>query len=128
VIWYDNRDGNSEIYYKRDPTGNPVSIVNINPELPKENSLSQNYPNPFNPATNLRFEIPELRFVKLVIYDALGKEVTTLVNEQLQPGTYEAEWDASNYPSGIYYYRIVLLSDNPSTHYFTETKKMILIK
>jgi hypothetical protein len=59
--------------------------------------------------------------VRLVIYDILGREIATLVNQQLKPGTYEVEWDASNYPSGVYFYKLL-------TSEFIETKKMVLIK
>ncbi len=106
-----------------------VGIKQISNEVPKEYNLYQNYPNPFNPVTKIKFAIPLSRGVsegrgvlaRLVIYDILGREITTLVNEQLQPGTYEVEWDGSNYCSGIYYYSLV-------TTEFVETKKMVLIK
>jgi hypothetical protein len=86
----------------------------------------QNYPNPFNPTTNVRFNIPPLKGVRgmmthLVLFDILGKEIQTLINEKLQPGTYEVEWNASNYPSGVYFYSLTAGD-------FKETKKMILIK
>jgi len=127
VFWTDNRDGNGEIYYKRDPTGNPIGIQTISTEIPHNFSLSQNYPNPFNPVTKIRFSIPaslsfgERRGVRLLIYDLHGREVATLVNEQLKPGTYEAEWNAANYSSGVYFYSLI-------TEGFTSTKKMILVK
>jgi photosystem II stability/assembly factor-like uncharacterized protein len=97
-----------------------------NNEIPAEFSLSQNYPNPFNPTTKIRFAIPsnvksEMSNVKIIIYDALGREVQTLVNENISPGTYEVDFDGSNLPSGVYYY--TLISDS-----FTETKRMVLIK
>jgi len=88
---------------------------------PDSYSLSQNYPNPFNPKSNIKFQIAKSGEVKLVIFDVLGREVTTLVNEQLQPGTYEAEWDAVNYPSGVYFY-ILTTSD------YSEKRKMVLVK
>ena len=139
VVWQDNRDGNAEIYYKRNPTGNPIGIININAEIPKEFSLYQNYPNPFNPMTKIKFEIPPLNLplsggdgegVLLKIYDILGREVETLVNEQLKHGTYEIDWDATNYPSGVYFYQLTVSSDasTPLSAAFTETKKMVLIK
>jgi hypothetical protein len=128
TVWQDNRDGNYEIYYKRNPTGNPTGIVNINAEIPVEYSLSQNYPNPFNPSTKIKFAIPVCHssgswnpVITLKIFDLLGREVATLVNEQLSPGTYETEWNPSNYPSGVYFYTL-------KTNGYTETKKMILIK
>ena len=103
-----------------------VGLNQISTEIPQVFSLSQNYPNPFNPSTKIKFSLPadvkrEKSVVKLIIYDALGREVTTLVNEQLQPGTYEADWDASNYPSGVYFYKL-MAGD------FVTTKKMVLIK
>lgn len=102
-------------------TSFPVGINVISTEIPDKFNLGQNYPNPFNPTTKFEFQIAEYGLLKLTIYNALGKEVTILVNQQLQPGTYETDWDASAYPSGVYYYRIE--SGN-----FTETKKMVLIK
>jgi len=83
--------------------------------------LLQNYPNPFNPSTNLEFGISDLGFVSLKIYDLLGKEVITLVNEVLSPGTYKYTFDASDLSSGIYYYK--LEADG-----FTDTKRMTVLK
>jgi len=121
VCWNDNRDGNEEVYYKKNALSVPVGIVSANNEIPLNYSLTQNYPNPFNPITNIEFSIPNAGITKLVIYDALGREVETLVNSELNPGTYSAVWDASKYNSGVYFYRL-------TTGNFTETKKMILVK
>ncbi len=102
-------------------------ITPVSTEIPKEFSLSQNYPNPFNPTTKIRFQIPLSRGVSagrgvlLVVYDMLGREVITLVNEKLKPGTYEVNWNAERQPSGTYFYRLV-------TGEVTITKKMILVK
>lgn len=82
---------------------------------------SENYPNPVNPVSKFGFRIADFGSVKLTIYDAIGKEIIALVNEELKPGTYEVSWNAPSYPSGVYYYK--LESDK-----FTETKKMVLIK
>ena len=110
-----------------------LSTKTLSEEIPQSFSLSQNYPNPFNPVTKIKFAIPLSRGVsegrgvlaKLIIYDILGREVTTLVNEQLNPGTYEVEWSAtgggSNYPSGVYFYKLI-------TEGYSETRKMVLIK
>jgi photosystem II stability/assembly factor-like uncharacterized protein len=102
-----------------------VGITNISGELPMNFSLSQNYPNPFNPATAIKFSIPPSKgargMTRLIIYDILGREITTLVNEQLSPGTYEVEWVAGNYPSGVYFYKL-------KTVEFVETRKMVLVK
>jgi photosystem II stability/assembly factor-like uncharacterized protein len=107
-------------------TAGMTPILGIGNSVPEVYSLSQNYPNPFNPVTRIKFSIPHLevafmRPVQLMVYDALGKEVAILVNQQLEPGTYEADWDASEYPSGVYYYQLQSGS-------FTETKKMVLVK
>ncbi|MBN8569123.1 MAG: T9SS type A sorting domain-containing protein [Ignavibacteria bacterium] len=83
--------------------------------------MSQNFPNPFNPATSIKFNLPVKSHVTLKVYNGLGKEIIELVNEQKPEGSYEVKFDASNLPSGVYYYKMV--SDN-----FSETKKMILIK
>ncbi|MGD8780540.1 MAG: T9SS type A sorting domain-containing protein [Ignavibacteria bacterium] len=89
--------------------------------LPATYALEQNYPNPFNPSTTIRFSTPEATNVKIVVFDALGREVTTLVNEELNPGNYNVDFDAANYSSGIYLYRI-------ETSNFVQVKKMILLK
>jgi hypothetical protein len=115
----------------------PIGIVNNSNQVPIKFSLSQNYPNPFNPKTKIRFDVgpplnPLLRKegtgVVLKIYDILGREVATLVNEKLQPGHYEVEWDASqavgmgtSYPSGVYFYKLTAGD-------FAATKKMVLLK
>jgi len=101
-------------------------IFNTSTEISKQFILSQNYPNPFNPQTKIKFAVPsdvkgQTTNVKLVIYDLLGREVATLVNEELKPGTYEADWDASNFSSGVYFYKII-------SNEFVETKKMVLMK
>ena len=110
-----------------------TGINKISANIPSAFSLSQNYPNPFNPSTKIKFSLPlpskgGAMEVSLIIYDVLGKEITSLISPLwggqeglLSPGTYEAEWDASNYASGIYYYRL-------SAGDFSETKKMILLK
>ena len=117
--------------------GGPISIKPISTRIPNRFILYQNYPNPFNPSTKINFEIPLNKgggfsrglFTRLTIYDLLGREVTTLVNEQLKPGTYEVEWDATNYPSGVYFYKLIVTdaSASLSTSY-SETKRMVLIK
>ena len=103
-------------------TNGGLSFVNpISYNVPDKFSLYQNYPNPFNPVTRIKFDITKREAVKLKIFDLLGREIKTLVNEQLQPGTYEFEWDGTKYSSGIYFYEII--SDK-----YTETRKMVLIK
>ena len=98
-----------------------VGINQISSAVPEQFRLSQNYPNPFNPSTKIRFEISELSQTKLFVYDALGSVVANLVNDRLQPGIYEAEFNASKISSGAYFYKL-------ESNGFIETKKMLLIK
>ncbi len=104
-----------------------TGIQLISSDIPTQFSLSQNYPNPFNPVTKIKFDIPPLSStgegpgVRLVIYDILGREIAVLVNDHLKPGKYELVWDGTNYPSGVYYYRL-------ESQYFTLARKMLLIK
>ncbi len=102
-------------------TATVIGIQNISSEIPSNYKLYQNFPNPFNPKTIIKFQIPNSSDLKLIIFDVLGREVVTLVNETLNAGTYEVEFDGTNLPSGIYLY--VIKADN-----FTDTKKGILIK
>src|SRR4030095_14041725 len=86
-----------------------TGIVSINPvvnTIPENFMISQNYPNPFNPSTKIRFEIPELRFVQLKVYDDLGWQVKTLINAELKQGIYELNFDAATLPSGVYFYKL----------------------
>jgi len=103
-----------------------ISVDEKTNTLPSEFALMQNYPNPFNPSTTIKYSIPTVgkghaSSVRLIVYDILGREVTTLVNKQQQPGNYEVVFDASKLPSGTYFYRLQSGS-------FVETKKMILLK
>jgi len=100
---------------------NLLGLTQTQTGVPKTYSLSQNYPNPFNPSTNIKFDLPKAGIVKLVIYDVLGREVKTLVNEYKQAGEFNIQFDASNIASGVYFYRI-------EANDFTATKKMLLIK
>lgn len=99
----------------------PVGIGYEINDLPLEFSLLQNYPNPFNPNTVISYQLPGSSIVILKVFDILGNEIETLVNEEKQPGTHEIEFDGKGFPSGIYFYQ--LKADN-----FVETKKMILLK
>jgi hypothetical protein len=113
-------------YYHDFPVCIPIGIQPISTEVPDRFMLCQNYPNPFNPVTKIRFSLPSpseggVQAVKLIIYDILGREIAILANEQLQPGTYEVEWNAENYPSGVYFYTL------SAGNYFN-SKKMILLK
>jgi hypothetical protein len=103
----------------------PVTALEEN-LMPSEIQLHQNYPNPFNPSTKIKFEIPDQdrndkALVTLKVYDILGREVATLVNEEKPAGEYELEFNAANLPSGIYFYQL-------KAGEFTETKKMVLLR
>jgi hypothetical protein len=99
----------------------PSGVETVNLEIPDDYNLFQNYPNPFNPSTIIKFQLPVRSRVTLKIYDALSNEVETLLNEELGSGSYNIEFNAMNYASGIYFYRL-LAGD------FVQTKKMILMK
>lgn len=103
------------------PNSTPIGIQPIGSNVPKNYSLAQNYPNPFNPSTKIAFDIPRASFTRLTIFDILGREIASPVNEQLIPGHYEVNFEASSYPSGVYFYRL-------STNEFVETKRMMIIK
>jgi len=98
-----------------------IGINNISNEIPVNYSLKQNYPNPFNPETNIRFEIQKAGNVSLKVYDITGKEISTLVNGYLKPGIFEVQFDAKNFTSGIYLYKLTVND-------FMSVKKMMLIK
>ncbi len=103
-----------------------VNYLNVNTAvnenvIPGSFGLFQNYPNPFNPSTTIKFTIPFSKKVTLKIFNSLGQEVETLINEIKNSGTYNIIWNASAYPGGVYYYEL-------NTEGFRETKKMILVK
>ncbi|MEO8210040.1 MAG: T9SS type A sorting domain-containing protein [bacterium] len=107
---------------------NPVSNI-----IPDNYSLHQNYPNPFNPNTIINYEIPvnvkhETSNVRLTIYNSLGSEISTLVSEKQNAGSYSVRFDGANYPSGIYYYKLSISTSSGQTDNFTDVKKMILLK
>ena len=108
-------------------TCGPIGIHNISSEVPKNFRLLQNYPNPFNPVTNISFMMPEAGFAELKVFDILGREIAVLVNNELKPGTYNYDWNASNFASGVYFYRLEV-SDPSASLRVSETKKMVLIK
>lgn len=99
---------------------NPTDVKDKN-NPPAQFVLEQNYPNPFNPTTNIRFQISNFGFTSLKVYDVLGREVTTLISEEKNPGNYVVKFKAADLTSGIYFYRL-------ETNEFVQTKKMILMK
>jgi hypothetical protein len=119
-------DGNLYNFYTNGTTQTYTLLKTITDIVQEEHqlqkfSLNQNYPNPFNPGTIIKYEIPERSLVTIKVFDVLGNEVATLVNEEKAIGNYEVEFDATNLPSGIYFYQL-------KTNNFTQTKKMILLK
>ncbi|MDP2039038.1 MAG: T9SS type A sorting domain-containing protein, partial [Ignavibacteria bacterium] len=100
-----------------------VTGINEDKTLPTKFFLGQNYPNPFNPSTTINYQLPTAGYVTLKVYDVLGREVATLVNEYQQAGTYNSQFAIRNYQlhSGVYFYR--LKAGN-----FVQSKKMILLK
>ena len=115
--------GDPTIVLKFDPL---ASAKPINKDIPSDYMLSQNYPNPFNPSTKIKYSTPEsvkneMSNVKIIVYDILGREVATLVNEQQSPGNYEVIFNANKLPSGTYFYQLTAGS-------FVQTKKMLLLK
>lgn len=122
--------GNTGHILKTTNGGITTAVNNISNTIPDSYSLYQNYPNPFNAVTKIRFEVPSTfssphglggDLITLSVFDITGREVQTLVNERLSPGTYSVDWNASEFPSGVYFYRLQAGS-------FTETKRMTLIK
>ncbi|MCU0414059.1 MAG: T9SS type A sorting domain-containing protein, partial [Ignavibacteriaceae bacterium] len=119
-VWMDNRTGIYQIWTV------PIEISSVDveqtPEIISEFSLEQNYPNPFNPSTKIKFRIANSEFVSLKVFDSLGNEVSVLLSEKKEPGTYEVEFSAKGgSASGIYFYQLRAGS-------FTDTKKMILLR
>ncbi|TRZ64397.1 T9SS C-terminal target domain-containing protein [bacterium] len=98
-----------------------TGINNISSNVPKEYKLYNNYPNPFNPVTRIKYDLPKSSIVKIILYDILGREVEIIVNEKQNAGTFEITFNASQYPSGVYFYRL-------TTEGFSETKRMLLVK
>ena len=98
-----------------------LAVQNVSNEIPSEYSLSQNYPNPFNPNSKISYKLRVSSYAKLVVYNIMGKEISTLVNEKQNPGTYQVDFDGNGLPGGIYFYRLTAGG-------YTETKSMILLK
>jgi len=102
--------------------GSPnVGVTPTNSNIPDKFNLEQNYPNPFNPTTNIKFSLPKATNVQLVIFNSMGQEVKSLVNEFKNAGSYSVDFNASSLASGTYFYKLI-------TSDFVETKKMTLVK
>ena len=121
VIWSENTGTGTHLWASGGSAGNIVSLGTTSSEIPGAFELSQNYPNPFNPSTSIQFKVKSSKYVELKVFDINGREVAALVNNELQPGTYEYTFDGSGLSSGMYLYRL-------RTENFSETRRMILIK
>ena len=128
-IYIMNTDGSNKTkitndsYADFDPTFSPMYATPLNAQTDyiSKYSLEQNYPNPFNPKTVIRYQLPAVSNISIKVYDIYGRELQTLVNQRMQPGSYEVTFDGTPFNSGIYFYSMV--SDA-----WSETKRMILIK
>ena len=89
--------------------------------LPERFALDQNYPNPFNPSTTIKYQLPNASYVNLTVYDVLGRQVSTLVNERRDAGVHEVKFDAAGLASGVYFYRLTAGS-------YVDTKKLLLVR
>lgn len=116
----------SPLYIAFQPPDSVVLVQSRNKNMYPH--LQQNYPNPFNPKTTIKYQIPELSFVIIKVFDVLGNEIVTLVDEENPTGSYEVEFDAMGLPSGIYFYRLQVVPTGRQAGSFVETKKMILLE
>ncbi len=111
---------------------NKITDINkpdgLSSETPSNHFLSHNYPNPFNPSTTIRFRLPNSSIVKVQIFNTLGQNVTTLLNEQKDAGYYEITWNAVDHSSGVYFYRIEAINSNNQNDRFVQVQKMLLLK
>lgn len=124
-VWMDDITGTFQVW----TVGIELSVIGIksnNEILPNDFKLHQNYPNPFNPSTNIAYELPYTAHITLKIYDALGREVQTLIDQVQFSGRYELTWFASHLPSGIYFYKLTVRKDGIEK--FNVAKKMLMIK
>ncbi|NIX59851.1 MAG: T9SS type A sorting domain-containing protein, partial [candidate division Zixibacteria bacterium] len=137
ALWYD-LDNNNQInsgdfrldrqLFSEAFTVAPSLVERLNNHIPADYRLSQNYPNPFNPRTTIEFAIPHTAQVRLKIFNSLGEEAATLVDDLLSPGNYKAGWDAGDFASGIYFYRLSVTELTGQESRFINTKKLILSK
>ena len=116
-------NGEASIYASLTVEFFPGSVSEVKPssEVPIEHALSQNYPNPFNPSTTIEYTLPHAGFVMLKVYNVLGEEVSSLVEGEYTAGAFKANWDASRFPSGVYFYRL-------TAGEYVKTRSMLLIK
>ncbi len=121
TVAFVQNDVNKEVLNANKGAYVATGINNLSNEIPDNYTLEQNYPNPFNPTTNIRFAIPKSGLTTLKVYDAMGREVATLINSKLEAGKFETDFNASSLSSGVYFYKLV-------SGDFTAVKKLTLIK
>jgi photosystem II stability/assembly factor-like uncharacterized protein len=126
LVWKDNKVyaysiANGGYVYKLADSVQLIGVNDPSSNIPTVFSLSQNYPNPFNPVTQINYTVPKTSMVKMVIYDVIGREVITLVNDVKVPGNYSVSFDGSNLASGVYFYKMI-------SGDFTDVKKMVVLK
>jgi len=131
--YVDNTNFNGVVYYRLkqtdfDGTHHYSDIVEVNTEIPANFALMQNYPNPFNPTTTITYTLKSEGFVTIKIFDVLGKEVETIVNQIQNRGTYKLTFNAANINSGIYFYNLTVSDKLSGNSIFNQSKKMILVK
>ena len=119
TVWFSGPIGQG--VWKRSLSELITSVDYNSIQFPLDFKLSQNYPNPFNPRTTIKYSVPKISQVQIKVFDVLGNEIETLVNEEKPVNTYEITWNAANLPSGVYFYQL-------KAGDFIETKKMVLIK
>jgi hypothetical protein len=117
---YENKTSSFNVICVRD-TSMLISVSNGSQSLPQTFFVYQNYPNPFNPTTIIKYDLPQNCFVKLLIFDSIGRETKILINSFKSAGTYETMWNSSGFPGGFYFYRL-------TAGRYSVTKKMILLK
>ena len=126
-----NLSDTADIYITTmDISSNITSVKYETPRIPDRFILMDAYPNPFNPSTTIQFSLPQAGFATLKIYNTLGEEVTSLISERLNAGTYSKNWNAANMASGIYFYRLFVLTEgqNGQAGSYIETKKLVFLK
>jgi hypothetical protein len=125
LAFQDNRNDAGGIYAQNinfnGTFGPPTGINNVSGLTPEKYSLSQNYPNPFNPSTTIKFDLAKNGFVSIKIFDVLGREIKSLVNDNLNKGSYEVSFNAGDISSGVYFYKM-------ESGDFSQIKRMMLLK
>ena len=127
ILGLSSEDANGMLFYF--DSSSKITFKSLEPYIfPETYLLEQNYPNPFNVSTTIRYSVPEHSYVTLKVFDLLGREVATLVNEEKQTGFYAVKFDGSSLASGVYFYRIEATPAGGQAGNFIETKKLVLVK